>query len=369
MAATWWRSIAAGVVLAACLPSCGGEPPGSPDPGAGVAHLPPRGEGSSDETTTQLRGTFALNSAISLGDADFSGSSTGEVINLLEALGSEPKGLAKYVVDRLIDGAAFPFRPVLKALRSQLIDLVHAPIDQLGPSLAADLQLLARDVAALARRYRFSSTLSGSSSAGSSAATFTHRVDTITWTLGNRITELNLAEELDERPQASGITLTVDSRGHLAVSRHELAWPVGLLLVAGLEAVAIPRLDPKAHSLAQWFIRRLECTRLGKSIADRLRITYSGNTTLLQIGTAKQWRQACESAAKSVAKKIDKMLASDDAAKSTLTLAGRAAAADTDHDGRLDAISAGFWSGELQLAGAKVEVEGRRNTFGGKRAR
>jgi hypothetical protein len=128
----------------------------------------------------------------------------------------------------------------------------------------------------------------------------------------------------------------------------------GALMRVGFDRAVIPSVDPGASDLATTLGDLLDCQRLGELISDEL-----------GIGTVALYRSACTTATIAIANDVYARLASIDAgAPLVLELAGTAQGSDDDHDGGVDELHAGTWTGTLDAVGPIGAA-----TFAGSRVR
>jgi hypothetical protein len=135
--------------------------------------------------------------------------------------------------------------------------------------------------------------------------------------------------------------VTVEPTGRLAIAPHRMPLGYGALIRVGLDRAVIPGVDPGANDLPTVFADLIDCQRLGQMIADEL-----------GIGTVGVYRAACATAMIAIADEVYTRLAAiDGAAPLVLELAGTAQGSDADHDGSLDDVHAGTWTGTLDAVG------------------
>jgi hypothetical protein len=129
--------------------------------------------------------------------------------------------------------------------------------------------------------------------------------------------------------------------GELAISEHEQPLAYGTLLRSALDRAVIPGVDPKASDLATALRGLVDCRKLGDVIAGAL-----------GTGLPSLYAAACDIALVEAADRFYAKLAALDDPALALELAGRARAVDADHDGNMDAIMDGAWTGTI--AGAPI---------------
>ncbi len=137
----------------------------------------------------------------------------------------------------------------------------------------------------------------------------------------------------------------LDAAGKLTFAQHLIAIRYGAMVRAGLDLVVVPTAEPTAHDVAQALGALVDCTRLGQLAADKV-----------GLGSPLVYRSACVAAMVAVAAELDDHVVDIDAAPMVLTLTGTAIGVDVDHDGTMNAIKAGHWTGSAAHAGATQPI-------------
>lgn len=135
--------------------------------------------------------------------------------------------------------------------------------------------------------------------------------------------------------------VTLDGGGQLALGPHAIALRYGALVRAGLDLAVVPTAEPTAHDVATALAALVDCTRLGALVADRV-----------GLGSPLVYRTACTAAMVAVAAELDEHVVAIDDAPLVLETTGTATGVDLDHDGTMDAIRGGRWTGVASHAGA-----------------
>ncbi len=137
----------------------------------------------------------------------------------------------------------------------------------------------------------------------------------------------------------------LDAAGKLTFAHHAIAVRYGAMIRAGLDRAVVPTADPTAHDVAQALAALVDCTRLGQLAADKV-----------GLGSPLVYRSACVAAMVAVAAELDDHVLEIDIAPMLLALTGTAIGVDVDHDGTMNAIKAGHWTGAATHAGATQPV-------------
>lgn len=137
----------------------------------------------------------------------------------------------------------------------------------------------------------------------------------------------------------------LDVAGKLTFAHHAIAVRYGAMLRAGLDLAVVPTAEATARDVAQALAALVDCTRLGQLAADEV-----------GLGSPLVYRSACMAAMVAVAAELDDHVLEIDVAPMVLTLTGTAIGVDVDHDGTMNAIKAGHWTGAASHAGTTQTV-------------
>ncbi|MBL0213496.1 MAG: hypothetical protein IPQ07_06425 [Myxococcales bacterium] len=145
--------------------------------------------------------------------------------------------------------------------------------------------------------------------------------------------------------------VTLDGGGQLGFAHHVIALRYGALVRAGLDLAVVPTAEPTAHDVAAALATLVDCTKLGVLVADRV-----------GLGSPLVYRTACTAAMVAVAAELDEHVIAIDAAPLMLDTVGLAVGADLDHDGTMDVIRGGRWTGVAAHVGVPQPISA---TFAG----
>jgi hypothetical protein len=139
--------------------------------------------------------------------------------------------------------------------------------------------------------------------------------------------------------------VSLDETGQLVVAHHAITLRYGAIVRAGLDLAVVPSAEPGSHDVASALSALVDCAGLGQLVADKV-----------GFGSALLYRGACITAMVAVADELHQHVVAIDAAPLVLELAGAAVGVDGDHDGTMDVIKNGRWSGTVTatFAGARA---------------
>jgi hypothetical protein len=144
------------------------------------------------------------------------------------------------------------------------------------------------------------------------------------------------------------------AQGRLQLGEHALEVEAGQLLVAVINQLVVPAIDPQAGSIGQLLERAVDCAAIGWLVDG-----WVGAGGLL----AGLVRNQCMSAVGAVGDGIERALLRLDATAAALRASGEAAALDRNGDRIVDELGEGRWTGSLELGGVARELEDPLHTF------
>ena len=136
----------------------------------------------------------------------------------------------------------------------------------------------------------------------------------------------------------------------LTIERHAAALPYTALLRLGLDQAVIPDVVAGAHDLAQALVVLVDCGQLGSAVSE-----YIG------VGSPAFYASACSVGLTALAARIYARMDAIEPVMLSLDVAGDGRAVDADHDGPMDAIAGGVWTGAFagQVAAGTFEGSAR----------
>ncbi len=264
------------------------------------------------------------------------------VIEALDRAASEP---GRFVLDRMVawlpDG---PTKTVAQLAAPYVAAYLDVRLDAFAPRFVPGVQALATGFARIAAHAELLETWRIAPD-GDAVRTVTG----VRFDLGPSPIVAFADHGLADVSAATQVTL--DGAGQLGFAHHVVALRYGALVRAGLDLAVVPTAAPAAHDVAEALSALVDCTKLGVLVADRV-----------GLGSPVVYRTACTAAMVAVAAELDEHVVAIDAAPLMLDTVGLAAGADLDHDGTMDVIRGGRWTGVATHLGAPQPISA---TFAG----
>jgi hypothetical protein len=154
---------------------------------------------------------------------------------------------------------------------------------------------------------------------------------------------------------AKNIPITIDATGKVTMAAHDMPLSYGAVLRLALDNAIIPLIDPNATDLNSLLTDYVDCSAVGEYAADEI-----------GIGTASMYESACKAGLTAAANLIYSEISKIDASALTFGETGIAKGLDKDHDGKVDTIQTGVWSGNLTYGTAPSTLTGAK--FNGTRS-
>ena len=158
---------------------------------------------------------------------------------------------------------------------------------------------------------------------------------------------------------ASNVGVALDTTGKLDIAEHKLPLSYGKVLRLGLDQVIIPALDSNATNLNTLLTHLVNCQAVGRRSTTRSSQQFGFG------GGAGTWQAACTAGLNYGAQTIYSKIDAIDSSALEFGLVGTAKGVDTNHDGKVDTIQTGKWTGTLSYAGTPAPLAAA--TFNGSR--
>lgn len=297
------------------------------------------GDGSGSEPTPppptppmDLVGTYRVHSELDL--ATNLPGSAGSFLGGLIAATDDPDDPMSWLVDQMLaqmdDGG---LKDLLVTLKPFVIGELNDQLTELAPELVGTLVTIGQRLEEATRHLGLDEKLV----VGYVDQTYTGQIiaDGVRFTIDTTTTEHVFADHGIADAVAGGIYLRFENESSLTISEHTLALPYGQIARLALDAAVIPTLDPTATGLADLLDNVVDCQGVGASVASALGF---GSPALFENACLAGLDQAADSV-------YDQLIASD--ATLDLHLTGKARAADTNQDRKIDKLQAGEWTGSM----------------------
>jgi len=154
--------------------------------------------------------------------------------------------------------------------------------------------------------------------------------------------------------KVSGLTVTLDPSGKLAISDHMVPLKYGQVLRLAIDQAIIPMVDPSASNIGDILHSAVNCQAVGQYVYEAL-----------GFGSPSTFESACDSGLTAAGNALYTQLDHIDASALEFQMAGTARGLDKNHDGKMDDISTGTWAGTLGYAGTPAPL-GAAKFFGAK---
>jgi hypothetical protein len=317
------------------LAACGTSATAPPDAGPGAV-------------PTTIAGIYALHSDFDLA-TNLPGAAGDVVAALIDATDS-PDDPTRYIVDLLVaelpDGSVKRFA---QASAPYLAGYLNDRLLQDAPSFLTKMRDAGNKLGQIAHHFGTIEVLDvGANGLATHAVTGLHfEIDRV----GEDFAFRDVGQP-DVRVDGVGVTL--DATGTLAIAAHAVPLSYGQVLRIALDKAIIPSLDPAAIDLGDLLHRLVDCRAVGADVADAL-----------GLGSPSLYEAACDAGLSAGGRAVYIAIDSTDRAALDFQLAGSAKALDVDHNGTLDKIQTGTWTGTVSYAGTPAPLS--RATFYGER--
>jgi hypothetical protein len=296
------------------------------------------------------RGTYRVNSNFDL----VSGlpGAIGQVTNTFIDMTDSPYDPATFFLDKAVMSISdSTTRAFINGARPALDAIVNDAIRAGSPTIVQDLLNVGNDFGQVARKFGTQSTLevTAATEGFASKHTLTHVVFTVDGATSQfLLSDLGMANL--EAPNL-GYAQTDDRTD---IAQHQFPLSYGAVLMAALDEVIIPAIDPSATNLQTFFTNLIDCDTIGAEISD-----YIG------FGSPSLYAGACRLGIGYAANYVEGRIRSLDSSALLLNIAGNARPMDTNTDRLIDILQNGTWTGSMSYANQPVTLGA--STFRGDR--
>jgi len=148
-----------------------------------------------------------------------------------------------------------------------------------------------------------------------------------------------------QETKVEGLMVTLSQTGQVTISQHVVPMKYGQVLKIAIDQAVVPLIDPSASNLGDILKGLVNCQAVGQYVFDAV-----------GFGSPSTFQSACNSGLAAAGNALYTALDHMDAAALEFTLAGTARGVDKNHDGKMDDIQTGAWTGTLGYAGTPAPL-------------
>lgn len=336
--------LALGASAAGCAAS---SPDDTDDPGMGSDDVGDDDPGT-DPVPLTAEGTYALVSDFDI--ATNMPGTAGQVINQIIDATDSPDDPTHWILDQLVkqlpDGS---IKNTLQGSIPFVSGYLNDRLLEVAPGFVVKIRDLGNKFGQVARHFGTLETLEvGANGQATKTVTGVHFV----------VDELALDYAFKDYGMqdvaVAGVSIGLEQTGRLSIGEHQVPLSYGKIMRIALDEMVIPMVDPTAFGLEDVLKDVVNCQAVGA-------YTYEA----LGIGSASTFESACDAGLTFGAQAIYAQINKVDNVALEFGLTGAAKGVDKTHDGKIDQIQTGAWSGTLAYGGAGAPLA--HGTFTGQR--
>jgi hypothetical protein len=320
---------------------CAGSGTGDDVVGDDVGDDMPPGDDDVDEPTSPV-GTYQVQSEFDM--ATGLPGTVGTIVNgFIDATdGADDPG--RWLCDLAADQLDGTWGDIAHGACSLAGGYINDRLLEIAPDFVDTLIALGNDFGQIARNFGLRSQLEVTGSGTSFMST--HTTTGINFKLDNVDHVFALTAYGMENIVAPNVAVTYDTTGVLTIAGHEIPLAYGSVLRIGLDELIIPALDPFADGLGELLANQVDCYQVGIALQDAI-----------GFGSVSMYEDACESGLEAGANLVYSQLANLDSTAFKFGISGgEARATDTNGDRKVDEITRGEWTGNLDVAGSQAPL-------------
>jgi hypothetical protein len=326
------------VAATGCATDPVGDGGGDDDGGGGGDPLPP---------PTTPEGTFAMQSTFDI--ATNAPGTPGTVANYFINATDDPDDPTKFIVDELIkalpDGSIKNF---VKSSAPFITGYLNDRLLDIAPDFLAKLIEVGDKFGQVTHNFGTLEVLQIDSS-GKAVKT----VRGLHFKVDNVDLDYNFADYGIAETKVEGLQVTLSETGQVGVSQHMVPMKYGQVLKLAVDQAIIPMIDPSMSNLSDLLKSLVNCQAVGQYVYDAI-----------GFGSPSTFESACNSGLAAAGSAMYKALDNMDSAALEFRLTGVAKGVDKNHDGKMDDIQTGTWTGELGYAGTPAPLAPNSKFFG-----
>ena len=157
--------------------------------------------------------------------------------------------------------------------------------------------------------------------------------------------DLRFADYAIADVKVEGLSVALETTGKLNVSQHKVPLKFGAIMKLAMNEVIIPFIDPSVTDLEGLLKKAVNCQAVGQYVFEAI-----------DLGSPSTFESACNSGLHAASTAFYRALDNIDTAALEFDLLGTARGVDKNHDGKMDDIQTGVWTGQLGYAGTPAPL-------------
>lgn len=145
--------------------------------------------------------------------------------------------------------------------------------------------------------------------------------------------------------KVEGLSVALEKTGKLNISQHKVPLKFGTVVKLAMNEVIIPFIDPSVTDLEGLLKKAVNCHAVGQYVFEAI-----------DLGSPSTFESACLAGLKAASNAFYNALNNIDTAALEFDILGTARGIDKNHDGKMDDIQTGVWTGQLGYAGTPAPL-------------
>jgi hypothetical protein len=157
--------------------------------------------------------------------------------------------------------------------------------------------------------------------------------------------DLRFADYAIADVKVEGLSVSLETTGKLNVSQHKVPLKFGAIMKLAMNNVIIPFIDPSVSDLEGLLKKAVNCQKVGLYVYEAI-----------DLGSPSTFESACLTGLTAASTAFYRALDNIDTSALEFDLVGTARGIDKNHDGAMDDIQTGVWTGQLGYAGTPAPL-------------
>jgi hypothetical protein len=305
-------------------------------------------DGSNTPPPTTPEGKYSMQSDIDV--ASNMPGTAGTIVNYFISATDDPDDPTKFIVEQVV--AALPDGSIKNTLNGSIPFVAGYLNDRLlevAPDFVSNIVDVGDKFGQMAHHFGTVETLEVNAQ-GQATKTITG----LHFTIDGVDENFAFADEGIANVVVPNVLVTLDQNGKLTIGEHTVGLKFGSVVKLAMDKAIIPMIDPSASNLGDLMKKWVNCQAVGQYVYEAV-----------GIGSASTFQSACTAGLTGGSNALYKLLDNIDTSALQFNMTGTARAIDKNHDGKIDDIQTGTWTGSTAYAGA-TSTMGAAKFFGSK---
>jgi hypothetical protein len=265
----------------------------------------------------------------------------GTVVNYFISATDEPDDPTKFIVEQVVN--ALPNGQIKNTLQGSIpfvSGYLNDRLLQVAPNFVDNIVDLGNGFGQVAKHFGTSEILEVTAQ-----GVGTKTVNGLVFNIDGTEHKFLFADYGNPDVKVENVGVTLDQTGKITINPHVVPLKYGAVLEIAMDNVIIPNVDPSVQNLEGLLKKWVNCMAVGQYIYEAI-----------DMGSASTFQSACTAGLTMASSAFYNALNNLDVNALQFEITGTARGIDKTHDGKIDDIQTGTWTGSLSYSGAPAPL-------------